>query len=158
MFLCTLTAASAPKSYVYTSASHFQMSTTAQLSYSHPPSDGSPAWSQVDFDRTVASEPPRNWIVDLRKVEIKDARGNEDKYTLDTVAFQFYRRPAKHTRFQDEEEVKAEYYPECAELIKELTGASRVIPFGHSRLPTYPLIVTYSCTISCQLSAAGVPA
>lgn len=119
------------------------MSTTGNLVYSNPPADGSPAWVQPDFDPALASEPPRNWTEDIRKVEIKDARGNEDKYTLDTAALQFYRRPAKLTRFVDDEEIKAEYYPESIELIKELTGARMVIPFDHSRFPTYSLIVTY---------------
>ena len=75
---------------------------------------------------------------DARKVVIEGARRKEDEYTLDTTGFQFSRRP-KHTRFQDDKEIKAEYYPECMEIIKQLTGAARVIPFHHCMLSTCPL-------------------
>jgi len=57
---------------------------------------------------------------------------NKDDYTLDTSGFQLYRRTAKHTSFVDVEKMKEEYYPESIELIKELTGASRVIIFDHT--------------------------
>ena len=86
----------------------------------------------MDSDLTFGG-PEGNWTQDVRKVVIEDVRGKEDKYTLGTAGFQFYRRPSKHTRFLDEEEVKAGYYLECIELIKELTGATRVVPFHHSR-------------------------
>ena len=119
------------------------MSTTGYLTYAILPSDGSKPFCRVDFDPTVDG-PVQNWTKDTRKVVIEDARGKEDKYTLDTTGFHFSRRPSKHTRFQDDEEIKAEYYPECIEIIKEFTGATRVIPFNHSMWSTRPL--TQPCT------------
>ena len=115
-----------------------KMSTTGHLTYSIPPSDGSRAFQRMDFDPTFVGR-EQNWTPDVRKVVIEDVRGKEDEYTLDNAGFQFCRCPSKHTRFQDDEEIKAEYYPECIELIKEITGATRVIPFNHCRLPTCPL-------------------
>ena len=49
--------------------------------------------------------------------------------------FKLYKRAAKHTAFVDDEKVKDEYYPESIEVIKKLTGASRVILFDHSKQP-----------------------
>lgn len=116
-----------------------KMSTTGHLTYGIFPSGDSKF-----FQRFSVDGPVRNWNKDTRKVVIEDARGKEDEYTLDTTGFQFSRRPSKHTRFQDDEEIKAEYYPECIEIIKEFTGATRVIPFNHSMWSTRPL--TQPCT------------
>ena len=116
-----------------------KMSTAAHLTYAIPPPDGSRAYTRMDFDPDTASDQLRNWTEDIRKVAIEDVRGKEDEYTLDSTGFQFYRRPAKHTRFLDEEEIRAEYYPESIELIKELTGATKVFLFDHSGLFTCPL-------------------
>jgi hypothetical protein len=52
--------------------------------------------------------------------------------TLDTAGFQFYRVPSKHASFANDEVIKKEYYPESIELIKRLTGATRVELFDHS--------------------------
>ena len=114
------------------------MSTTGHLTYGIFPSDDSKLFQRMDLDLTVDG-PIRNWTKDPCKVVIEDARGKEDEYTLDTTGFQFSRRPSKHTRFQDDGEIKAEYYPECIEIIKQFTGATRVIPFHHSMLSTCPL-------------------
>ena len=45
----------------------------------------------------------------------------------------------KHTSFENDEEVEREYYPEPIELVKELTGASRVVPFDHSAYQSFML-------------------
>ena len=114
------------------------MSTAGHLKYGIFPSNGSKFFQRLDFDPTVDG-PAQNWTTDDCKVVIDDARGKEDKYTFDAAGFQFSRHPFKHTRFQDNEEIKAEYYPECAEVIKQLTGATRVTPFNHGMLSTCPL-------------------
>ena len=110
------------------------MSTTAQLTYIIPPTDGSRPYTTLDDDHSSGKK-LQNWAENIRDVEIEDARGNEHKYTLDTTGFQFHCHPAKHTRFLDDEEIKAEYYPECVELLKEHTGATKVLVFDHSRFP-----------------------
>ena len=115
------------------------MSTTGHLTYTIFPSDGSKLIQRINVDPTIDG-PVQNVTKDTCKVVIEDARGKEDQYTLDTTGFQFLRRPSKHTRFQDDKEIKAEYYPECMEIIKQLTGATRVIPFHHCMLSTCLLI------------------
>jgi len=52
--------------------------------------------------------------------------------SLDTAGFGYYKGAAKYTAFGSEEEVKREYYPESIELVKRLTGATRVVPFDHT--------------------------
>lgn len=113
------------------------MSTTAtvQLTYSIPPEDGSPTYTVINQD-SITGERTQNWKEDVRSVQIEDVRGKEDEYSLDTTGFQFFRYPTKHTRFLDDAEIKAEYYPETIELIKKITGATEVILFEHSRFPT----------------------
>jgi hypothetical protein len=66
------------------------------------------------------------------KVEIENLRGNESAATLDSTGFQFFLRPAKHREFRVDEEIWKEYYLKSEHLIKELTGASRVVLFNHS--------------------------
>ncbi|KAI6169719.1 hypothetical protein EDD17DRAFT_26080 [Pisolithus thermaeus] len=107
------------------------MSSAAKLNYAIPPADGSRAFTQA-YPDPVTGEHPRNWQQDSYIVEIEDIRGKEDNYSLDVAGFQYFRYPAKHTKFTDEEEIKEEYYPESIELIKKLTGASRVVVFDHT--------------------------
>ncbi|KAI6121176.1 hypothetical protein F5141DRAFT_1210860 [Pisolithus sp. B1] len=107
------------------------MSSAAKLNYSIPPADGSQAFAQV-YPDPVTGERRRNWREDPHIVEIEDVRGKEDNYGLDVAGFQYFRHPAKHTKFTDDEEIKEEYYPESIELIKKLTGASRVVIFDHT--------------------------
>lgn len=76
--------------------------------------------------------PTQNWEKVPHIVQIEDIRNIKDDFTLDTAGFQLYKRAVKHTSFTDDEKVKEEYYPESIELIKELTGASRVVLFDHS--------------------------
>ncbi|KAL4071857.1 hypothetical protein J3A83DRAFT_2923928 [Scleroderma citrinum] len=101
------------------------MSTTGRLRYTLPPPDGSKAHIDLRVD------PSQNWLDDFHTVQIKDVRGREDHYTLDTAGCQYYRHPAKYTTFLNDEEIKDEYYPESMELIKRLTGATRVIIYTY---------------------------
>lgn len=69
-------------------------------------------------------------------LEIENLRGKEDTVSLDTTGFQFFRAEAKHKSFNNDEEVEKEYYPESIELLKQLTGANRVVIFDHSEFFT----------------------
>ena len=90
------------------------------------PEDGSPPWQYINAD-------PENWTHQWREIEVENIRGKEDTVSLDTAGFQFYVRPAKYKgAFTDGEEIRREYYPESEELIKELTGASKVVFFDNS--------------------------
>ena len=57
---------------------------------------------------------------DERPVDIKDARGHEAEFSLDTHGFQYYRRGSKEKDFLDDEQVKAVVYPEVQELLKDV--------------------------------------
>ena len=101
---------------------------TAELKYFSPSPDGSKPWINTNGDIRTG----RSFTEASHQLEIENIRGNEDSVSLDTTGFTYYRRPQKYTSFNDDEEIEREYYPESIELVKQLTGASRVVPFDHS--------------------------
>ncbi|RDL38508.1 Uncharacterized protein BP5553_02848 [Venustampulla echinocandica] len=70
---------------------------------------------------------------------VSDVSGDEDQYTLDSHGFQYYGRESKEKEFDDEKRIEADYYPECEQLLKDITGASRIHIFNHKvrRGPTH---------------------
>ena len=109
-------------------------STTANLLYIIEPEGGVGAYQYVNAD-PITGERQRNFEREEKSVTIENIRGKENSVSLDTAGFQFYHRyPSKHTTFANDEEIRREYYPESAELIKKVTGASRVELFDHSEL------------------------
>ncbi|KAJ8487456.1 hypothetical protein ONZ45_g14327 [Pleurotus djamor] len=106
-------------------------STTGLLKFYVPPADGSRAYQHINSDPTIG-ERRRNYTFREEEVVIENLRGRENTVSLDTAGFQFYRRPAQHTSFQNDEEIIKEYYPESIALLKELTGASKVVLFDHT--------------------------
>lgn len=106
-------------------------STTANLLYIVEPKGGVPAYQNINAD-PVTGERQRNFEREEKSVTIENVRGKENSVSLDTAGFQFYRYPSKHTTFANDEEIRREYYSESAELIKKVTGASRVELFDHS--------------------------
>jgi hypothetical protein len=111
------------------------MSTTADLHYALEPAGGVPAYQRVDIDPSTG-ERARNFEIEAKSVVIENVRGKENSFSLDTAGFQFYKHTSKHTTFANDEEIYREYYPESIELIKKLTGASRVELFDHSKQST----------------------
>ncbi|KAF8584676.1 hypothetical protein K439DRAFT_1633390 [Ramaria rubella] len=103
----------------------------ATLLYFSPPADGAHPYLIVNAD-PITGKQESNFTQEAHTVDIENIRGKEGKYSLDTSGFKFFREPAKHTRFLDDEEIKREYYPESEELLKRMTGASRVILFDHT--------------------------
>ncbi|OIW33145.1 hypothetical protein CONLIGDRAFT_163280 [Coniochaeta ligniaria NRRL 30616] len=65
-------------------------------------------------------------------VVVKDISGEESKYTLDSHGFQIYHHESKEKDFRDDEKIKAEYYPEVDQLLKDATGAVRTFIFDHT--------------------------
>jgi hypothetical protein len=53
-------------------------------------------------------------------VIIHDIAGDEDKYTLDSHGFQFVKHESREKNFLDNDKIKAEYYPEIEQLLKEV--------------------------------------
>ncbi|KAH7923057.1 hypothetical protein BV22DRAFT_1016132 [Leucogyrophana mollusca] len=107
-------------------------STTAvtTLNYILPPPDDSRPYTTINADPATGQR-RHNWVDHEMPVQIEDVRGKEDQFTLDTAGFQFARHAVTHTRFADDAEIQKEYYPESVEIIKKMTGASRVVIFDH---------------------------
>ncbi|KAF8198345.1 hypothetical protein K438DRAFT_705151 [Mycena galopus ATCC 62051] len=101
-------------------------STTGILNFAVPPKDNARAYVNISDPTDV------NYSRESHEVTIHNLRGNESQATLDTTGFQLYNHPAKHTAFTNDADIEREYYPESIQLIKELTGASRVVLFDHT--------------------------
>lgn len=87
----------------------------ADFNYYKDPGDGSlPAPSYVGKPETY--ERP----AETRAMVVHDIRGEEDKYTLDKTGFQIYRHVSKETAFEDEAEIKRNYYPEVEDILKSV--------------------------------------
>ncbi len=70
--------------------------------------------------------------VEKHKVVIRYGRPLRDQFALEVTGFEFIDHDTKVTDFFDVEQIKSVYYPEIEALIKEHTGASRVVVFDHT--------------------------
>ena len=75
--------------------------------------------------------PVRNTQEETHEVKIIDARPIGDKLSLEREGFVLVRHPTAAKDLYDEEQIQKVYYPECARLIQEYTGARRVHVFDH---------------------------
>lgn len=107
-------------------ATKYEPSTTGSVMYYLPPPDGARAYKNIN-DRH-----DHNYIANWQKVTVENLRGKEDSAVLDVAGFQYYTRPSKLKDFSNAEDVLNVYYPEVIELIKEFTGATKVILFDHT--------------------------
>ncbi|KAF7556131.1 hypothetical protein G7Z17_g1672 [Cylindrodendrum hubeiense] len=100
---------------------------TTQLHFHKDNEDGSPPHATyVDRPETYARPSVAH------DVAIHDVRGEEDKYTLDGNGFQIHKRGATEKDFLDDDQIKSSYYPEVEQLLKDVTGASRIFIFDHT--------------------------
>jgi hypothetical protein len=76
-----------------------------------------------------------NWRPDPHRVAFHDARSWARPPSLDREGFALVPHRTAIKDFSDRDEVRARYGLELAELIRELTGARKVVgfPFGHMR-------------------------
>ena len=107
--------------------------TIARLSYFVEPKSGERAFQHINAN-PATGERERNFTRADHDVVVKNLRGEEESVTLDNAGFQFHRHSAKHTSFSNDAETEKEYYPETIELLKKLTGASKVVIFDHSMI------------------------
>lgn len=128
----TAESASDRSPHTMTVPQHQPASTTAAITYLVGPPKGVRAYQNINFDPKTG-EQDKNWTRIDKEAVIENLRGKEDSATLDTAGFQLFTRPSKHTAFTNDADVEREYYPESIELIKEMTGASRVVLFDHSK-------------------------
>lgn len=130
-----------------------------ELNYYVPNPDGSKPF----FGDTLSAEQKKqrkfgSYQMEKRQMQIENVRGNEgmfhslrsvcnlisfpsDKYTLDKTGFQLVNEPTtlKHEDFASEDKVTQDYYSEQVDMLKKVTGASRVVLFDHSMFPAFPL-------------------
>ncbi|KAF8184823.1 hypothetical protein BJ912DRAFT_495983 [Pholiota molesta] len=106
-------------------------STTAKLLYFVAPTNGVRAYQNINAD-PITGERKKNFTWEEKEVVIENVRGREDTVSLDTTGFQYFREPAQHKAFTNEDAIRAEYYPESEALIKKVTGAARVVLFDHT--------------------------
>lgn len=97
------------------------------MNYYLAASDGSPPAPQY-VDRPETYERP----VFPLQVTVHDITGNEDKYTLDGNGFQIVKHESGEKEFLDDEKIKREYYAETEQLLKGVTGATKIFIFDHT--------------------------
>ena len=64
------------------------------------------------------------------RMRIVDARPLQSQLDLETTGFVWLERPTAVTDFADRRQVDEVFFPECAALVQELTGADKVVVFG----------------------------
>jgi len=64
-------------------------------------------------------------------VRVEDARPHLSEFSLEKSGFELLNRPTVVKDFSDEQEIKDIYYPEIEALVKEITGAEKVLVFAH---------------------------
>ncbi|KAG6866317.1 hypothetical protein C0991_005784 [Blastosporella zonata] len=105
--------------------------TTSQVNFFVAPPLGERAYTHINANsKTGVRE--RNYTEELKKITVENVRGKESDFTIDTAGFQLVHHPAKHTTFLEDAEIQREYYPESIELLKSVTGASKIVIFDHT--------------------------
>lgn len=65
-------------------------------------------------------------------VQVENARGRAHELSLDKEGFVLTRHATAVRNFYDEQQVRAVYYPEIERLVREATGAAKVVIFDHT--------------------------
>ena len=74
----------------------------------------------------------RSGTYETREMTIRDGRRLRDSFSLDETGFVFVDHKTETEDFFNPEDLASTYYPEVEELIKEQTGAERVLIFDHT--------------------------
>ncbi|KAK8051054.1 hypothetical protein PG993_002439 [Apiospora rasikravindrae] len=100
---------------------------TTTLNYYREPGDGSAPTPVVASPEKVTNVRPAAEV----PVTIQDISGRESLYTLDSHGFQIHRHGSCEKLFLDENTIKAVYFTETEQMLKDVTGASWVKIFDH---------------------------
>jgi hypothetical protein len=100
----------------------------AELNYMVPM--GEPAW-------TLAYEPPpgtstTNQVRQNVRVPIHDLRPIAERFTLDNAGFAFLKHRSRVLPLDSEAAIRGAYYAESEALLREVTGAKRVLIYDHT--------------------------
>lgn len=104
------------------------LSIKAELSYIVPPQGNAVTYLCKPPD----GEQRENYAYDVRECLISDARPKNDAMQLDCDGFLLLNHKTSAPRLDDEEDVRTIYYPEVEEIVKRVTGASRVLVYDHA--------------------------
>ena len=108
---------------------HHPVSTS--LNYFASTSNGEPPYN-FTYSPPPDGLPQSNISVEAIDTVVHDIRGREDTVSLDTTGFQFVPHVSQEKQFVDDEAIRARYYKEVEELLKEHTGAKRILIFDHT--------------------------
>src|SRR5271156_6719925 len=67
-----------------------------------------------------------------RRVSLHNGRHHVDEFALERNGFRFVTHNTRVTDFYDEDEIRRVYYPEMEALVKQESGARRVVVFDHT--------------------------
>lgn len=74
----------------------------------------------------------RTGTVELKPMTVRNGRLIADSLSLDEQGLVFVKHESQVADFFDEDQLKSIYYPEIEELIRRVSGASRVVIFDHA--------------------------
>ena len=69
---------------------------------------------------------------ETHRVKLRNGRPLADRFEFELEGFRFLPHRTEVGNFFDEDEIRRVYYPECVELIKQVSGAKRVVVFDHT--------------------------
>jgi hypothetical protein len=95
----------------------------------HRPMDGRPVSYQYDPPPGI---PRRTGEFDAHRVTIRNARPLAADLSLDVQGFALLHAPSGFADFQDDEAIRAAYYPEVERLLIAATGGAAAIAFDHN--------------------------
>jgi len=102
-----------------------------RLNYFASTSNGEPPYN-FTYSPPPDGLPQSNISVEAIDTVVHDILGKEDTVSLDTTGFLFVPHVSQEKQFIDEEAIRARYYKEVEELLKEHTGAKRILIFDHT--------------------------
>lgn len=76
--------------------------------------------------------PLRNGQYVAQTVPVHDGRALVDTLSLDRHGFELRSHASAVTDFRDDDVIRTHYYPEVEQLVKDATGAARVVVFDHN--------------------------
>ena len=105
---------------------------TTSLKFYAPPSDGSKPFNYVE--QAPEGQPQRNYSDTDIEVSLDDIRGKESNFNVDDNAFAtLIVGESAEKKFEDDESIKKNYYPEVEQLLlKHAPGAKRILLFDHT--------------------------
>jgi hypothetical protein len=101
---------------------------TAELNYLAPIAERPRTYTY----EPPAGEPRSNVVPEPHYLPTHNARAISGIVSLDSAGFALVKHQSRVSDFYDEDQVRKIYYPEAEQILKGVTGASRVFIFDHT--------------------------